>query len=108
MPADTDRALRGQGLDSVWPLGPDLRDAIAERFANRSAPAFATRLRSHAGQPALVSLRAYQPRQRPPTRVRLRFSEPIDPDARPARLGFWPGPSPQDRRLRAVVAAVRG
>jgi len=97
MPADTDRALRGQSLDTVWPLGPDLRGAIAERFANRSAPAFATQLRSHAGQPALVSLRAYQPRQRPPTRVRLRFSEPADPHARPARLVFGP-----DRRLKTA------
>ena len=97
MPADNDRALRGQSLDSVWPLGPGLRDALARRFANRPAPAFATQLHSHAGQPALVSLRAYQPRQRPPTRVRLRFSEPADPHARPARLVFGP-----DRRLKTA------
>ena len=99
LPADNDRALRAQRLDDAWPLSAELRDAIIRRFANRSAPAFETQLQSHTGQTALVSLRAYQPRRRSPTRVRLRFTEPADPGARPAQLVFGP-----DGRLKTTTS----
>ena len=75
IPAENDRALRDQSLMASWPLSPELQDAIAQRFANQPADAFATQLHSHTGQLAVVSLRAYTPRQRAPRRVHLRFEE---------------------------------
>ncbi len=73
--AGSDRALKGEPLSTFWPLSPELRSAIKQRFANRPAPAFTAELQSHAGQVAQVSLRAYTPRRRTPKKVRLRFTE---------------------------------
>ncbi len=73
--AENDRDLKGEPLETHWPLPPELRRAIEQRFANQPAPAFTAELRSHLGQTAQVSMRAYKARRRAPKKVRLRFTE---------------------------------
>lgn len=88
IPAENDRALRDQSLLISWRLSPALQDAVARRFANQPAKAFSTQLQSHTKQSAIVSLRAYTPRQRAPRRVRLRFEEPVSGEETVARMVF--------------------
>ncbi len=73
--AESDRALKGASLETFWPISPELRRAIEQRFANQPAAAFTGQLQSATGQVAQVSMRAYTPRRRAPKKVRLRFTE---------------------------------
>jgi microcin C transport system permease protein len=73
--AESDQALRGASLATNWPVSAELQDAVSRRFANQSAAAFTSQVRSHTGEAAIVSLHAYTPRQRAPSKIRLRFEE---------------------------------
>ncbi len=74
-PAASDQAVKGEALATFWPLSPELREALEQRFANQPTAAFTGQLRSPSGQVAQVSIRAYTPRRRAPKKIRLRFAE---------------------------------
>ena len=73
--AASDQAVKGELLETFWPIPPELRDALEKRFANQPAAAFRSQLQSVSGQIAEVSMRDYKPRRRAPKKVRLRFTE---------------------------------
>lgn len=73
--ANSDQAVKGELLETFWPLSPALRDALEQRFANQPAAAFTGHLQSPSGQTAQVSMPAYTPRRRAPAKVRLRLTE---------------------------------
>jgi microcin C transport system permease protein len=65
-----------------WPLTPDLRQALALRFANTAAPALEATLvhRTNTAGRLVVSLTAYEPRAAAPATVRLTLN-PAQTDA---------------------------
>jgi microcin C transport system permease protein len=97
-----DSEATGTCLTNTWALPPDLRAAIAERFANRAAPALTTPLEPIAagdGEPqpmgpavprrssaAEAVLSDYVPRDEPPLTVRLTLRDPTPPAAQATRL----------------------
>ena len=99
LPAENDRALRDTQLSASWPLPPALQKAIAQRFANQPADTFSTQLQSHTGLSAVVSLRAYTPRQSAPRRVRLRFEESLAGEEAASRMVFRQDASIQTSRF---------
>jgi len=68
----------GARLDAAWELPPAFREALAARWRNEAAPAFAATLRARAPgiAPATLSLAAFQPRAAPPRTVRVTFRDP--------------------------------
>lgn len=65
-------------LTNAWPINPELREAVAQRFRNESAPSFSQVLdRSGSAAPrrAEISLSEFAPRQVPPPTVRIVFRE---------------------------------
>jgi len=74
-PATSDQAVKDASLETFWLISTELRENIAQRFANRPAAAFTGQLQSPSGQTAQVSMRASTPSRRPPQKIRLRFTE---------------------------------
>jgi len=75
-----DSRATGMRLDSIWTLDRALRDAVATRFRNEPAPAFATTLAPAylADLKLDISMPPFSPRSSPPRTVRmtLRLAEP--------------------------------
>ncbi len=68
-------------LTNAWPVTAELRQAVACRFRNEAAPSFRQILDRRPGpapQRAEVTLSEFEPRESPPTTVRITLGEPAD------------------------------
>lgn len=70
----SDHELSGKPLAELAPLPLELTTAVAMRFNNLEAPAFAVELLVN-GKPVRASLSAYNPRNNVPKTVRINFRE---------------------------------
>lgn len=116
-----DDAVVGLGLRDHYPVTGELADALARRFANLPAAPYAAEVQ--AGERAVkLELSPYQPRRRPPARVRLLLREAgpqppgaawrYEPDAGriAAAGGLWDALSAEQREevRRRAADRVRG
>lgn len=68
--------LRGASLPDFWVLPTAVTAALEQRFNNRESPELRTEVDSADGERrAVVVLRAYAPRRRPPRYLRITFQE---------------------------------
>ncbi len=105
----------GLDLAAVWTLSDGLRDAVAERFANRPAPAIALLATNRIGLAAELSMPPFAPRAASPRTVRLTLRE-ASSDASALRVlcgpsGELAAPAPAawedlDEETRAAVRAL--
>jgi microcin C transport system permease protein len=117
-----DDGIEGLCLTNDWLLPPPLAEAVASRFRNRAAPALAAVVtaRARAGPNAEISLTAYEPREAPPTTVRLSLREIPLTNVRPAAVvvddhgrvvrsdaAVWPRLAPETASNLLAAAAQR-
>ena len=95
----------GETFTNHWRLSPALADALAARFANQPAPDFTCTL-THATDPrqqVACVLAAYEPREAPPTSVRMALRV----TTAEARWVFWinaPAAGTTDTRVAPAAA----
>lgn len=75
--ADSFGLTAGARLEEQWPLPQEIHTGMAARFANRRDGAVDAQATSATGVQGWMSLSPYEPRARPPVRVRLTFREEL-------------------------------
>jgi microcin C transport system permease protein len=71
-----DAALAGVNLAELLELAEPFRQAVADRFANREAPAYSMDCKLKNGKQLKISLATFAPRRAAPATVRLTLREP--------------------------------
>ncbi len=101
--ATNDASVVGADLTQHWPISKSLREAVARRLNNQSAPEFLETLTSQSApaQTAALSIPAFTPREEAPTSVRITFRD-ADRGTKTASMAFAPDGLPLTHTAPAV------
>lgn len=95
-------AIDGEILTNHWIAPPALQEALEARLANRATPAqtFTLARRSDPAQRAVAALAAYEPRESPPSSVRLALRQDTDAGTGSTTFRITRNPASPDNAVR--------